>query len=133
MVLSYVACWIPVGSYVFNVETQTESAQLFNTIWITAFALIFFSTYTMCLIAFYGSLSQVCDSEGQRLRVSSYKAVFDTIVYAVVYALVPVILGAANIHIDTLAIVGSVLMCTMLIPLFMIKQKNCMKEAVMMI
>lgn len=124
MVLSYIGCWIPIGSKIFDISNadQAFNAQLTNTIWITACALIFFSTYTMCLIAFYGSLSQVCDSEGQRLRVSSYKAVFDTIVYALVYALVPVILGGANIHIDTLAIIGSVLMCTMLIPLFMIKE-----------
>lgn len=123
MVISYILCWIPFGSnVVFPNDPAGNSAQIFNTIWITVFALIFFSTYTMCLIAFYGSLSQVCEDEKQKLRVSSYKAIVDTIVYALVYALVPVILGAAKVHIDKVAIIGSVLMFTMTIPLFMIKE-----------
>lgn len=125
MVLSFIMCWLPIGGYIFPAEALneiTEAAQTFNTIWITVFALIFFSTYTMCLIAFYGSLSQVCEDESQRIRVSSYKAVVDTIVYALVYALVPVILGATQQNIDKVAIFGSVLMCTMLIPLFIIKE-----------
>ncbi len=123
MVISYILCWIPVGSYVvFKADPAGHSAQLFNTIWIVVFALIFFSTYTMCLIAFYGSLSTVCDGEKQRLRVSSYKATFDTITYAIVYALVPLIFALTKQHVDKIAIFGSVLMLTMLIPLFMIKE-----------
>ncbi len=123
MVISYILCWIPFGSYViYPNDPACTSAQTINTIWIVFFALIFFSTYTMCLIAFYGSLSHVCENEQQRLRVSSYKAVFDTIVYAIVYALVPIILAATGQHIDKVAMVGSVLMLTMIIPLFMIKE-----------
>ncbi|MBO5212273.1 MAG: MFS transporter [Clostridia bacterium] len=123
MVISYILCWIPFGSYVvFKADPAGHSAQLFNTIWIVVFALIFFSTYTMCLIAFYGSLSTVCDGEKQRLRVSSYKATFDTITYAIVYALVPLIFALTKQHVDKIAIFGSVLMLTMLIPLFMIKE-----------
>lgn len=123
MMISYVMCWIPFGSYVIYPNApDSNAAQLFNTVWIVSFALIFFSTYTMCLIAFYGSFAQVCDGEEQRLRVSNYKATFDTITYALVYALVPVILGATKLHIDKVAIYGSILMLTMLIPLFMIKE-----------
>ncbi len=123
MMISYVMCWIPFGSYViYPNDPACNTAQTINTIWIVSFALIFFSTYTMCLIAFYGSFAQVCDGEEQRLRVSNYKATFDTITYALVYALVPVILGATKQHIDKVAIAGSLLMLTMLIPLFMIKE-----------
>ena len=68
MVISYICCWIPVG----GVE-----GQLINTIWIVFWALVFFATYTMCLIAYYGSLSTVCENEPQRLRVSAYKSFFD--------------------------------------------------------
>jgi len=110
---------MPIGLYL-SVDPKTQ--QIVNTIWIIFFALIFFSTYTMCLIAFYGSLSQVCDGEKQRLRVSSYKAVFDTITYAIVYALVPLITDLLNVRIDKFAIIASVVMLTMLIPLFMIKE-----------
>ena len=113
MLISYILCWIPVGG--------TE-AKLFNTLWTTFFSILFFAAYTMCLIAYYGSLSAVCTSEPQRLRVSGYKSFFDTITYCMAYALVPVILSGAQVHIDKLVFVCMPLMLTMLIPLFLIKE-----------
>ena len=113
MIISFLLCWMPVGG---------QSRPLFNTIWVTVFSMIFFATYTMCLIAFYGSLSTTCTDEPQRLRVSGYKSFFDTICYCIVYALVPVILSAAKIQIDTLVFICMPLMLTMVIPLFLIKE-----------
>lgn len=121
MVISFAFCWWPVFG-------TAESAQIGNTIWFIFWALIFFATYTMCLIAFYGSLSNVCSSASQRLRVSAFKSFFDTISYCVVYALVPVILqGLYNSSAGALGIDEFVFMClplmfTMVIPLFMIKE-----------
>ena len=112
MVVSYALMWIPIGG----------EDQLVNTIWITTMALIFFASYTMCLIAFYGSLSNMCANENQRIKVSSYKAFFDTIVYALVYALVPITLEKLGVHIDKFTFMLLPLMVTMLIPLFMIKE-----------
>ena len=113
MLLSYVMCWIPVGG---------ASGQTVNTLWIIFWALVFFATYTMGMIAFYGSLSTTCVDEPQRLRVSGYKAFFDTISYCLVYALVPVILDGAQIHINNLVYAACPLMLTLIIPLFMIKE-----------
>lgn len=113
MVVSYAMCWFPV----FGAE-----GQLGNTIWIFLWSLVFFATYTMCLITFYGSLSTTCCDGEQRARVSSLKSFFDTISYCIVYALVPVILEGVKIHIDTFVFCCLPLMCTMLIPLFLIKE-----------
>ena len=113
MLISYILCWIPVGGV---------DGKLFNTIWVTVFSVIFFAAYTMCLIAFYGSFSAVCEDEPQRLRVSGYKSFFDTISYCLVYALVPVILSGVKIQIDDLVFICTPLMLTMLIPLFLIKE-----------
>ena len=119
MVVSFAFLWWPVFG-------TAESAQLGNTIWFIFWALVFFSTYTMCLIAFYGSLSNVCTSESQRLRVSAFKSFFDTISYCLVYALVPLIVqglyNATGMGIDEFVFMCLPLMCTMLIPLFMIKE-----------
>lgn len=121
MVVSFAMCWLPVFG-------TAESAQLGNTIWFILWALVFFSTYTMCLISFYGSLSTVCSDEAQRLRVSSFKSFFDTISYCIVYALVPVIVGAMNdasggsLGMDEFVFMSLPLMFTMIIPLFMIKE-----------
>lgn len=112
MVVSYALCWLPVGG-----ENQT-----INTIWIVFWAFVFFATYTMSLISFYGSLSNVCSDEKQRLRVSSFKAFFDTISYCVVYALVPLLLQLTNLHIDKFVFLCLPVMITMIIPLFIIKE-----------
>ena len=119
MVVSFAFCWWPVFG-------TAESAQLGNTVWFIFWSLIFFATYTMCLIAFYGSLSNVCKDEAQRLRVSSFKSFFDTISYCVVYALVPLIIQGIytkfGFSIDEFVFMCLPLMCTMLIPLFLIKE-----------
>ena len=112
MIISFILCWIPLFG----------DNQIANTIWIFAWQIVFFATYTMNLIAFYGSLSTVCADEKQRLRVSSFKSFFDTICYVLTYALVPVVLKGFNIHIDKLVFILSPLMLTMIIPLFMIKE-----------
>ncbi len=115
MVLAYIMCWIPIGG-------EAADARLLNTIWIVFWGLVFFATYTMNLIAYYGSLSQVCCDDSQRLRVSSFKSFFDTISYCLVYALVPLLLDVFQIHIDKLVFILCPLMLTMLIPVFMIKE-----------
>ena len=112
MIISFAMCWWPVAG----------TNQIINTIWILVWALIFFSSYTMCMIAFYGSLSTTCSSESQRTRVSGYKSFFDTITYCVVYALVPLLLDLFKIHIDKFVLLALPLMLTMLIPIFMIKE-----------
>ncbi len=112
MVISFALCWIPIS----------QTNQLANTIWISINSIIFFATYTMNLITFYGSLSTVCSNEKQRISVSSYKSFFDTISYCIVYALVPVILAGFQMHIDKLVLFSLPIMFTMIIPLFMIKE-----------
>jgi len=114
MLVSFVLSWLPLY--------RDNQHQLINTIWFIFWLVVFFATYTMCLIAFYGSLSTVCTDEPQRLRVSGYKSFFDTISYCIVYALVPVILSGAKIQIDTLVFACVPLMFTMIIPLFLIKE-----------
>ena len=121
MVISFIFSWIPL-SMMIPIGGAEHIAQLVNTIWVTVWNFVFFASYTMCLIAFYGSLSTVCTDEPQRLRVSGYKSFFDTISYCLVYALVPVLLKAMQIPINIFVFLLTPLMVTMLIPLFMIKE-----------
>lgn len=113
MTLSYAMCWLPIGG--------TEHPA-WNTVWIFVWAIIFFATYTLSLISFYGSLSTTCTDEPQRVRVSGYKSFFDTISYCLVYALVPLVLDSFHLHIDRFVFLALPLMFTMAIPLFLIKE-----------
>lgn len=112
MALAFALCWLPL---------EYKENSVLNTVYITVMALIFFASYTMCLISFYGSFSSVCSDERQRVRLSSYKSFFDTISYCIAYALLPVFLGM-GINLRTLVFCALPLMLTMLIPLFIIKE-----------
>lgn len=128
MIISFILCWIPVfgakGTETLVINDVAYpyvglGKSIGNAIWIFVWSIVFFASYTLALITFYGSLSDVCENQTQRARVSAYKSVFDTIQYAVIYALVLVILKGVNIPVWKLAIFASPLMLTILIPLFM--------------
>ncbi|MGN0375635.1 MAG: MFS transporter [Butyrivibrio sp.] len=112
MVVSYLLVWMPL---------EFRENSIVNTVWMTVMLFVFFASYTMSLLTFYGSLSSVCKDEEQRTRVGSFKSFFDTIGYCLVYALVPVFIGK-GINIGDLVKVATPVMLTMLIPLFIIKE-----------
>jgi len=116
MIVSFVLCWIPV----FGKSSDLSlGAQIGNSIWIFFWSIVFFASYTLALITFYGALSDVCEDQTQRARVSAYKSVFDTISYALVYAAIPAIFKAVGLPIWQVALYGSPLMLSILIPIFM--------------
>lgn len=112
MVVSYILAWLPL---------EFKQNSLLNTIWMVAMLLVFFTSYTLSIITFYGSLSSICRTTEQRVRVGNYKSFFDTIGYCLVYALIPVFIGK-GINIQMLVLCATPLMLTMLIPLFLIKE-----------
>ena len=126
MILSYILVWTPL---------EFRENSLANTIWIGVMLLLFFTSYTLSIITFYGSLSSVCKDEEQRMRVGSYKSFFETIAYCITYALIPIFIGK-GVNIRDLILYASPLLLTMLIPIFLIKEgekygegKDYMKEA----
>nr|AIF26745.1 hypothetical protein [uncultured bacterium fosmid pJB84G2] len=119
MLVAFILCWIPVFGRGADI---TSNQQIGNTIWIFVWSIIFFASYTLALITFYGSLSEVCSNQTQRARVSAYKSVFDTISYALVYAAIPAIFKSINVPIWQVAIYASPLMLTILIPFLFVKK-----------
>lgn len=116
MVVSFALCWLPV----FGMKGELSiGQQIGNSIWIFFWSIVFFASYTLALITFYGALSDVCTDQTQRARVSAYKSVFDTISYALVYAAIPAIFKAVGMPIWQVALYGTPLMITILIPIFM--------------
>lgn len=112
MVISYLLLWTPL---------QLRQNSVLNTLWIGLMLLVFYSSFTLSQITFFGSSSSVCRDEAQRVRVGNYKSFFDTIGYCLIYALLPIFIGKGiNIRVVSLAVMPIVL--TLLIPLFMIKE-----------
>ena len=54
-----------------------------NTIWFGLLLIIFFTSYTMTLVTYYGTYSEVTESDSDRQYLSNWKAFFDTVQYSV--------------------------------------------------
>lgn len=93
-----------------------------NTIWFGVLLIIFFTSYTMTLVTYYGTYSEITESDSDRQYLSNWKAFFDTIQYSVGYAIIPLMIGGMNIR--KIALLLAPLLVTMLIPFFLLKEKS---------
>ena len=128
MIGAYIASWLPLFPNIDPID-PSFAHLLTNTIWIFVWSLVFFASYTMCLIGFYGSLSTVCIDESQRRRVTNYKSIFDTIGYAIAYALLPLLISflvettpELSFRMNYVILLLVPIMLTIMIPLFIIKE-----------
>lgn len=117
MMASYIAFMFPA-----NIENS-----VWNSIYCGIMLLIFFSAYTLSMVTYYGTYSEVTENENDRFYLSNFKAFIDTVQYALAYALIPVFIGFANIKLIGLA--AAPLGLTILIAVFMIKENSSLPGA----
>lgn len=120
MVLSYALfCLVPIN----DVE------NIWNTIYYGILLMIFFSAYTLVFVTYYGTYSEVTESSEDRIKLSNWKAFFDTIQYSIGYALIPVFISL-KINIRMICLISLPLFLTMILPFFMLKEKSTLPEDV---
>ena len=112
----------------FLVVPQNAEHSLLNTIYFGVMLCVFYATYTLTMVTYYATFSEIVDNDKDRLRLSNYKTVFDVIYFVLGYALIPMFVG--NMNIRTIALLFMPLALTMLIPLFMIKEKSTLDKDV---
>lgn len=130
--LGIILGWVPmVISFIFiwNPSIYSSIGLVGTTIIEAILLIIFYSSYTLCLVSYYGSFSVIVEEEKERLKLSHFKAFFDTVQYCVAYALFPslllTLLGGKDVGAISVALLKlSPLMLTMLIPLFILKEEN---------
>ena len=101
--------------------TLTPDSWL-NTFWFFAVLIIFFTAYTLSMVAFYSGLSGICKDRKQRARISFFKSFIDTVQYALAYALTPLILSGlrgSGLNIMHVILMFTPLIATLLIPIIM--------------
>jgi len=114
MVISFVLFCFPISSDEFSVA---------NSWYFGILATIFFTTYTLTFVTYYGTYSEVTANSEDRIKLSNWKAFFDTIQYSIGYAVIPIFIGL-EINIQIIALASAPLMLTMILPLFMLKEKS---------
>ena len=112
----------------FLFPLQNTENSVLNTIWFGILLCLFYAFYTLTMVTYYATFSEIVDNDKDRIALSNYKTVFDVIYYVLGYALIPAFVGSMNIRI--IAIIFLPLVLTMLIPLFMIKERSTLDEDV---
>lgn len=119
MIIAYLCMLLPLN----------DGPTLFNTILYGVFLCLFYSFYTLTMVTYYATFSEIVDNERDRMFLSNVKSVCDIVYFILGYALIPIFVSSGvNIKIVSLIFLPFVL--TMLIPLFMIKGDDNRNEKV---
>ena len=112
----------------FLIVPQNAEHSLLNTIYFGVMLCMFYATYTLTMVTYYATFSEIVDNDRDRIRLSNYKTIFDVVYFVLGYALIPMFIGSMNIRL--IALMFMPLALTMLIPLFMIKEKSTLAKDV---
>ena len=99
-----------------------------NTIWFFAWLCVFYSAYTLTMVTYYATFSEVTDNQADRVYLSNVKSTVDIIYFVLGYAAIPAMIGLANIRILALAVL--IMMPSMIIPFVLIKERSTKPEDV---
>ncbi|MBR5124077.1 MAG: MFS transporter [Clostridia bacterium] len=112
MIIAYLLFLIPLN--------PTES--VLNTVWFGALLMIFYAFYTLTMLTFYATFSEVTETEGDVVFLSNVKSVCDVVYFILGYALLPVFVGM-GINIRYVALIFLPLSLLMVIPMFLLKEE----------
>ncbi len=94
-----------------------------NTIWFGALLIIFYACYTLTMLTYYATFSEICKDESDALFLSNSKSICDVVYFSLSFALVPVFVSL-GVNIRLIALIFLPLVLTMLIPFFMLKEND---------
>lgn len=112
-----------ITAFVFMLMPLTsEEHSMKNTIWFGLVLMVFYTFYTLTMVTYYGTFSEVTATSQDRVTLSNWKAGFDVVYFCLGYALIPMLIG--NINIRLIALMFLPLVLTMLIPFFLLKERS---------
>lgn len=113
-------------SFILFLVTPFEPGSIFNdvasTIWYGVLLCSFYTFYTLTMLTYYATFSEVCNSEKELTFLSNTKSVFDVVYMSLVYALFPVFVNVLGFNVRNVAVMFFPLVLTMLIPFFLLKE-----------
>ena len=118
-----------IASYcLFLLVTPDKSGETIgNTVFYFIMLVIFYSSYTLTMVTYYATFTEIVDNEADRRFLTNMKSISDIVYFIIGFAAVPMILKGLNIRMVGLVVLPMVLFVA--IPLIMIKEKST-KEGV---
>ncbi len=101
----------------------TPNESIANTLWFGALLMIFYACYTLTMLTYYATFSEICKDESDTLFLSNAKSICDVVYFSLSFALVPVFVSL-GVNIRFVALIFLPLVLTMLIPFFLLKEKG---------
>ena len=113
MIIGYLLFLVPIN----------HGATLGNTIWFAAMLGLFYCAYTLTMLTYYATFAEIIENDRDRVLLSNTKSICDVVYYSLSFALVPVFVSM-GVNIRAVALIFLPLALTMVIPLFLIKEKS---------
>jgi Na+/melibiose symporter-like transporter len=99
-------------------------ADIASTIWFGVLLCSFYTFYTLTMLTYYATFSEICANEKDMTFLSNTKSICDVVYMSLVYALFPVFVNVMGLNVRNVAIIFFPLVLTMLIPMFTLKENN---------
>ena len=113
MIISYLLFLVPI----------TPNESIANTIWFGVVLCVFYASYTLTMLTYYATFSEICQNEQDTVYLSNIKSICDVVYFILGYALIPVFISM-SINIRIVALIFLPLCLTMLIPLKLLKEND---------
>ncbi len=104
------------------VTPNPDGATLLNTIYYGVVLCVFYSFYTLTMVTYYATFTEIVETHEERNFISNVKSVCDIVYFILGYVVVRMLLNGMNIRPVAMIVLPIVL--TMLIPLFLIKERS---------
>ncbi|MDE7405569.1 MAG: MFS transporter [Clostridiales bacterium] len=112
-----------IASYLlFVLIIPNNGATIGNTVFFGLVLCLFYAAYTLTMVTYYATFTEVVDNIDDRNFVSNVKSVADIIYFIVGYVVVRMLLSGMNIK--WVALIVLPISLTMIIPMFMIKEES---------
>lgn len=126
---SLVIGFIPmVIAYLLFLVPLNHGETVLNTVWFGVLLMVFYAFYTLTMLTFYATFSEVTETEGDVVFLSNIKSVCDVVYFILGYALVPVFVSM-GVNIRYVALIFLPLSLLMLIPMLLLKEEPTNKPA----
>ena len=120
MILAYV---------LFTLVTPNPGGMtMLNTVFYGVVLCVFYSFYTLTMVTYYATFTEIVDRQEDRNYISNVKSVCDIVYFILGYVVVRMLLNGMNIRRVSMLVLPIVL--TMLIPLFLIKERSTLNGIV---
>ena len=113
----------------FLVIPHPQGESWLNTIYYGVILCVFYSFYTLTMVTYYATFTEIVETEDERNFMSNVKSVCDIFYFILGYVVVRAMLN--NMNVRPVALIVLPLVLTMTIPLFMIREPSTKGKVVL--